>query len=223
MKRDVSKSGFLSRLDRVVGTTAAATAAAAGVGMVGTAETAEAALVVVTPGAPIVIPDNIDGLYMNVVTGQTSPPLAPGFAGYDINPYTAGAGLFNLWGPTVNTWYNPQGIIGGNYNLPFGTPVSGPVTAFFRPGGGTNVGLNMTLNSDQNCVGYRFINENGGTEHFGWARLSFGATLGTRSIIQYGYDDAPGTAVQACIIPEPTSLGLLALGALGLVSRRRRS
>lgn len=226
MKRDGSKSSFLSRLDRVVGTTAAATAAAAGAGVVGTAETAEAALVVVTPGAPIVIPDNIDGLYMNVVTGQTSPPLAPGFAGYDINPYTATAGAntgFHLWGPTANTFYNPQGVVGGNYNLPFGTNISGAASAFFRPGGGTNVGLQMNLNSTQNCIGFRFANENnGGQIHFGWARLSFGAALGTRSIIEYAYDDVAGTPVQACI-PEPTTLGLLALGAIGLVSRRRRS
>lgn len=220
MKRDCSKSSFLSRLDRVVGTTAAATAAAAGVGVVGTAETAEAALVVVTPGAPIVIPDNIDGVYMNVVTGATG---VAAFAGYDINPYSAGAPgtSLNLWGPTTTVWYNPQGVIGGNYNLPFGTNF-GPGNLYFRPGGGTNIAPNMNLNSTQNCLGFQFTNENGGGTHYGWARLSIGANIGTRSIIEYAYDNVAGTAVQACV-PEPTTLGLLALGAIGLVSRRRRS
>lgn len=215
-------SKLLSQLDQHFGKCAVLAAAGVGVGAVATPQVAEAAIVQVTPGAPIVIPDDLDGLYMNVVTGAGGavPP-----AGWDINPYTAGTpgtGAMNLWGPTANTWYNPQGVIGGNYNLPIGTVIGGPATAFFRPGGGTNVGPQMNTNSDLNCLGFRFTNEVTGGNHFGWIRLQVGATASDRAIVTYAYDDVPDTPI-ACGVPEPSSLGLLALGAVGLISRRRRA
>lgn len=217
------KSKLLSQLDQHFGKCAALAAAGVGTGMMAAPQTAEAALVQVTPGVPIVIPDSFDGIYMNVVTGATT-IASPGPAGWDINPYSAGgpgSGLF-LWGADVNTWFNPQGVVAGNYNLPFGTVISGPAGAFFRPGGGTNIGPQLNLNSDQNCLGFRFTNENGNGVHFGWLQLQVGATAGVRSIITYAYDDVAGTPV-ACGVPEPSSLGLLALGAVGLISRRRRA
>jgi len=216
-----SKAGFLSRLDKVIGVGATA---AAGLAAVGATEVAQGAIVQVTPGVPIVIPDNIDGVYMNVLNGATG-SSGGAVAGWDINPYTAGAvgtGGLNLWGPTTTTWFPSDGVINGNYNLAIGTVIGGPSTGFFRPGGGHNVGPQMNVNSDLNCLGYRFTNEATGGIHFGWIRLQVGATASTRAIVSYGYDDTPDTPI-ACGIPEPSSLGLLALGALGLASRRRRA
>lgn len=156
----------------------------------------------VTPGTPITIPDNIDGIYMNVVTGATG-TSGGAVAGWDINPYSATAGMFNLWGPTTQTWFSAGGVIAGPYNLPPGTSVSGAAAAFFRPGGGTNLAPELVLDSDMNYFGFRFTHEgDGGTIHFGWMRLQVGAAAGTRAIVEYAYEDVADTAI---LIPTTTN------------------
>lgn len=193
--------------------------AAAGVAGVAAVNTADAAIVH-SGLVNIAIPDNIDGVYLNVVTGASG---AIGPAGWDVNPYSAVAGQFNLWGANTNTWFSTSGAVGGPYNLAAGTPIAGAAAAFFRPGGGTNVGLEMNLNSSNNLLGFRFANEaNGGQFHFGWMRLSFGATAGQRSIVEYAYESVAETAIPAGAVPAPGSLALLALGALGIAGRRRK-
>lgn len=164
----------------------------------------------------IVIPDNIDGVYFNVVTGAQGTSGA-GTAGWDINPYTASAGNFNLWGPTATTFLN----LGGNYNLPGGTSIDAFGT-YGRPGGATTVTGQIVLNSDQNLFGFQFVNEaNAGATHFGWFRVRFGATPGEREITEYAYEDVERAPSLAGVVPTPASAALLALGVLG-VGRRRR-
>lgn len=195
---------------------AAASAVAAGVAALGAAQ-ANAAIVSSGP-VSIVIPDNIDGVYMNIVTGaaSASPP-----AGWDINPYTAAAGQFNLWGATTTTWFPSDGVIGGNYNLAPGTSIGGAATAFFRPGGGTNIAPQLVLNSSDNLFGFRFTNEaNANAIHFGWMRLAVGATAGDRTIVEYAYEDVAETAIPAGAVPAPGALALV--GAAGLLGARRR-
>ena len=155
--------------------------------------TAMAALVDSGP-VNIAIPDTADGIYFNVVTGASG-TTGGSVAGWDVNPYSAIAGQFNLWGPSANTWFNPQAVISGIYNLPGGTVIQGAAAAFFRPGS-TNVASQFTLNSNQNYVGFRFVNEaNASQVHFGYLQLQFGATAATRSIVRYVYDNVANTAV----------------------------
>ncbi|MCX7557332.1 hypothetical protein OS187_10980 [Xanthomonadaceae bacterium JHOS43] len=144
----------------------------------------------------IVIPDTTDGLYLNVVT-LANGGTASAAPGWDVNPYSSVVATnFTLWGPTANTWYNPQGIITGNYNLPPGTTIQGADAAFFRPGGSNDVGPQFTLNSDQNFLGFRFANEaNGGQIHFGYMQVQFGANVSTRTITRIFYEDVAGTAI----------------------------
>jgi hypothetical protein len=213
MKMLESKVGL--RADRVLAMTAAAAAAATGAGLVGDASMASADLV--DSGIiNIAIPDNIDGVYLNLVTGASgsAPP-----AGYDINPYSAAAGQFNLWGATTTTWFSPSGAIGGPYPLALGTVV-GPGGTFTRPGGGTNVGTQVTLNA-ANYFGVQFTNEALASTNYAWVEITFGATASQRAITRYVYENN-GSAITVGAVPEPTSLSVLALGALGLVARRRR-
>ncbi|MBX3387201.1 MAG: hypothetical protein KF768_11570 [Phycisphaeraceae bacterium] len=189
----------------------ACAAAATGMGAVATANAA----IVDSGPVNIVIPDNLDGVYMDIVTGATG---TGGFAGYDINPYSAVAGQFHLWGATTTTWMSIAGI----FNLPAGTLIDA-TGAFSRPGGGTNIAPQVTLNSDQNFFGVQFINEsNASLTHYGWVQIEFGATAGVRSIVRYAYEDVAGAGIGAGVIPAPGALALLAMGAAG-VARRRRS
>jgi len=73
------------------------------------------------------------------------------------------------------------------------------------------------LNSTNNYAGFRFLNENTGQVHYGYLRFSIGATLATRSIIEYGYEDVAGASI---LVPAPGALALFC--AAGLVGPRRR-
>ncbi|HWB04759.1 MAG TPA: PEP-CTERM sorting domain-containing protein [Verrucomicrobiales bacterium] len=72
------------------------------------------------------------------------------------------------------------------------------------------------------AAGEAFIGVKFDTNRFGWIRLNMsGAPLNAFTIVDFAYG-GPGEALRVGQIPEPGSLGLLALGAGGLASWRRR-
>jgi hypothetical protein len=203
------------RADRILGMTAAAFAASTGAGLVGDASIATADIVYSGP-INIVIPDNIDGVYVNLVTGENSTGTV---GGWDINPYSATAGSsFNLWAANTTTWLSSGGVVGGPYVLSAGDLVDASGT-YFRPGGGTDVGLEVALNAP-NFFGVQFLNEDAGITNYGWLEITFGATASERAITRYAYENSGG-GISVGAVPEPTSLSILALGAMGLWARRR--
>jgi hypothetical protein len=60
--------------------------------------------------------------------------------------------------------------------------------------------------------------------HFGWARLSMkGDHSAFSTLVDWAYETTPGTSILAGAVPEPSSLslGMLALGAVGVAALAR--
>ena len=121
----------------------------------------------------MVVPANIDGLYINVETLATG-SAAGSVAGWDINPYSAtGLTWFMATGSSMMRY--PGVITGSAGNLAIGTMVdatgsygSGAVTVGAAPG-------NWVLNSD-NHFGFKFVAADGLT-HYGWGTFHIGAAI----------------------------------------------
>jgi hypothetical protein len=65
-----------------------------------------------------------------------------------------------------------------------------------------------------------------GMIHYGWVRFqtntsSSSTTDRTVTVFDFAYETAPDTSIEAGAVPEPASLGLLAIGAGALAFRRR--
>ena len=77
----------------------------------------------------------------------------------------------------------------------------------------------------EGIVGFRF--DDGAGNQFGWALITFDpGTDNTFTVNEFAYATEVGEQIAAgqttAAVPEPTSLGLLALGAVGVLANRRR-
>ena len=189
----------------VAAATVAMTAAAANAGLV-------------TWNANLVIPNNIDGQYINVET-QVAGSAAGNVAGWDLNPYGTST--------TAMSWFAaaaPSGCVtglgqGGTTiavaSLSGGTLVSSAST-FGNTASSVTAGGWM-LNS-ANYFGFRFLGADAGT-HYGWGIMTVGATMGVRTLTSVTFETTAGASV--VVAPAPGALALL--GLAGFASRRRRS
>lgn len=193
-------------------------AAAAVTGVAGVAQQADA--VIIYSGVQnLNVPNTFAGVYLNIVTGQTN--TVGSFAGYDINPWS-NAGALSFFTSTTSSPDGTRGVVaasttGAALNLPMFTPI-GPASVYNE---GTSAGTNFS--GTTGLLGLRFRNEgSGNATQFGWVRVSQpGTTGGLATVVDWAYE-TDGGPIPAGAIPEPASLGLLALGALGLAARRKR-
>lgn len=212
-----------------IGRAGLALAVATGAGWVG-APSADAQIIYSGP-VSLAIPATSAGLYLNVVTGvsNTNPGLVPG---WDINPFgTSGLSWFAAApNGSHGTIVNAAGGLSATLvdYLAVGTPISAAAAFGANNASETNGPTALTLNSSNNYVGFRFLDQ-GGTLRFGWAQVQLGATQSdpVRRIIGYAYEST-GTSINAgdtgaVAVPEPgTYLVGFAAGALALRAWRRR-
>ncbi len=165
------------------------------------------------------IPVTTNGLYLNVVTGATNLPGSTGgttVPGWDVNFWSSsGFGLFSPTNPAGGAYVITSAGFGAN--MAFGAEIS--AANMFGSGTSSNL-AQWNLNSDQNLVGFRFFNEANSSVHYGWARIAFGATATSRTLVEYAYESTAGGAIGAGVVPAPSAMALLGLG--GLVAGRRR-
>ncbi len=167
--------------------------------------------------ANLVIPNNIDGQYINVET-RVFASAAGLVAGWDLNPYGTST--------TAMSWFAaaaPSGCVmglgqGGTTSavasLSAGTLVSSAST-FGNTASSVTAG-GWVLNSN-NYFGFRFLGADALT-HYGWGIMSIGATMGVRTLVSVEFETTAGASVT--VAPAPGAIALL--GLAGLAGRRRR-
>ena len=168
------------------------------------------------------IPSTMDGVYLNVLTGQLG-SSSSGVDGWDINPYS-GSGLQFTAAPGggyVSGLGSSSSLVD---NLAFNTSIGSGQSFSSGVGAIETSGSTMFhFSSSQNLVGFRFVNEATGATHYGWMRLQLwsGPGLQPRSIVEYAYESEAGASINAGLIPAPGAVAVLGLAGL-LGSRRRR-
>ena len=166
------------------------------------------------------LPDTVNGLYLNVVTGQINRTSQGGSSvpGWDLNLWSPhGLGIYgNSQHPGTSGVLLVASETAANLGLDEVIDAGG--------GFGDNTSYNTAqwnLGSEDNLFGFRFHNEATGAVHYGWGRLGFGATIFDRYLVEYAYESRPGVGIAAgSLVPAPSALAMLGLG--GVVAGRRR-
>jgi hypothetical protein len=143
-----------------------------------------------------VVPNNIDGLYVNV-EAQTSGSAASQVAGWDINPYgtsTLAMSWFGALAPSgCVTGLGQGGTTTAVASLTPGTVVNGAST--YGNTASTVTAGGWVLNAP-NYFGFRFTAADGLT-HYGFGVMTIGATMGVRTLTSLSYESVAGVAITA--------------------------
>jgi hypothetical protein len=179
---------------------------------------------IVTWNINVLIPNNIDGLYINVAA-QTTGTSASSTAGWDINPYGTNALSFyaSSASPNPSTTYVRTQSTGGPSSLAVGYVIGSSSTfanstaAVINSSGGVFNGWQLNA---INYFGFRFNpGSTAGVVRYGYGVMQVGATASARTLLALVWEDSGGS-ITVTAIPAPGALALL--GVVGLAARRRR-
>jgi hypothetical protein len=230
------QASLLKALDNhFVACAAVATAAVA----VGPAEHAEATIVY-SGAQNVPLSDGSPGIYINLVTktATASPGSSPG---WDINPYVNGGSSGTFFGMYLPPGSTPllvkssaAGAGGADVaKLAAGATIGPSSTLIGQPAQFAfmnNATAGDWVGAGSGYMGIEFTESgvNGGNPVFGWMQISKtvdgepprGGPTGI-TFVDWAYDDTGAAiAAGATTVPEPSSLALLAAGAVGLLARR---
>jgi len=193
--------------------------AAAAVAVAGAANAA-----IVTWNIGALIPNNLNGLYINIAT-QTTGTSGSGTPGWDINPYGTNALSFfaSSSSPNPASTYVRTQASGGPSSLAVGTVIGGTSTFANSTSpvvSSAGVGANGWALNSVNYFGFRFNpGSTAGVVRYGYGVMQVGQTASDRTLLAIVWGDQ-GESVTVTAIPAPGAIALL--GVAGLVSRRRR-
>jgi hypothetical protein len=191
---------------------------------------AQAAVVVKTfaTGSGIAVPNNIDGVYLNVITGVTGASAAA-VTGWDVNIYNNGGGL-TFYGTATPYGILATGTAGTTAvarSLTVGTSVSSTSTGFYNQF--QTVGTAFQAATGTQYLGFRFLNETTGVTNYGYLQLATTAGTGfPATITGYAYENTglgltvASIAPTASAVPEPATWGMMILG-FGMIGAAARS
>jgi len=204
----------------------AAYAALAGVALAG-APAAEATFIYSGP-ININIPSTTAGIYINLVSGEYG-TTAASVPGWDLSLWSSTT--FHIWAnnpASLNSGVITSASGGTSATLvdnlypitdigTFPYPIDSSQTYGRASSIETTGATAFVLNSGNNYVGFRFLNEANGLYNYGWAHFSLGSSFGgqPRTLIDYLYENN-GSG----IIPEPSTMALLGVFAAGAVGVR---
>lgn len=178
------------------------------------------------------VPNTIDGIYINMLTGATTSSFPSDFNDAPwINLYLGGTGIANS--DLLRPWASQppgsyDGSSPGNYflNVTPGTPIDG--SGVFVSGE-SNSEFHLGAGGDQfqsgvtGYLAFAYESSVGAPTSYGW--LSFAPSSGGTGIsFDLAYSDTPGEPILAAVaVPEPTTCSALAgMAVLGVATLRRR-
>jgi hypothetical protein len=170
------------------------------------------------------IPNNLDGLYINVAA-QTAGTTGSSTAGWDINPYGMNTMQFyaSASAPNPSTTYVRTQGSGGPSSLALGY-VIGSSSTFANSTSAVITATGVVANGWQlnaiNYFGFRFNpGSTAGVVRYGYGVMQVGATASARTLLALVWENSGGS-ITVTAIPAPGALALL--GVVGLAARRRR-
>ncbi|MEJ0088526.1 MAG: PEP-CTERM sorting domain-containing protein [Limisphaerales bacterium] len=199
--------------------------------------TAYAALATVALAAPVAakadivysgllnlnVPANIDGVYLNFVTGLTG-TSAGAVPGASFNPYLTGTGLAFFWN-------NPTGVTtSAGVSLDGGTTFAALAANSLISAGSTFFSSAQSAATPawragtDAYLGVRFVNSSTLAVNYGWVHLTTTGTTGfPATIVGYAYENTGASilAGQVSPVPEPSTYALLGMMATGAFAVRR--